>query len=153
MLSWFAILALLSSFVAGGADVRRACAGILPAVQSADRRLEARTTRVRRIQGVITRQAGMTYHAAAPGGGGKGENSGVPEGAENAVPPGEGETGEVTMAGMEEPVEATPLEPFDGGKMLAALPAEWDQREYVWGPDYVDELAFQFDKGRGGTVR
>ncbi|MCC6360094.1 MAG: Hint domain-containing protein, partial [Phycisphaerales bacterium] len=104
------------------------------------RREDYRYDGVRRIQEAVTRWSGAVV---IPGGEDEGGNF---AGGTNPGEPGEGDPGAITLGGLEEPVEATELEPFGEGTLLLALPEEWDQREYVWGPDYVDELAFQFDK-------
>lgn len=102
------------------------------------RREDYRYDGVRRIQEAVTRWSGAVV---IPGGEEQGASGGT-----NPGQPGEGDPGAITLGGLEEPVEATELEPFGEGTLLLALPEEWDQREYVWGPDYVDELAFQFDR-------
>lgn len=100
--------------------------------QSEIRREEYHYDGVRRIQELVRREATVIVVPEGEGG----ESN--PEGEPGDPVPGE--------LGLEEPVEIEPLDPLAPGEVVTALPAGWDQREYVWGPNYVDELAFQFDK-------
>ncbi|MBI5864587.1 MAG: hypothetical protein HZB38_08775, partial [Planctomycetes bacterium] len=95
---------------------------------------------VRRIQEIVTRQEAVVI---IPGGAGQPGGEGG-----TGVPPVSGAGG---VGGIEPPLEAQPLDPIaPGATLVVALPAGWDQREYVWGPDYVDDLAWQI-AGDGTT--
>lgn len=100
--------------------------------QNEIRREEYHYDGVRRIQEFVRREVTVIV---------------VPEG-EGGEPNPEGEPGDPVPGspGLEEPVEIEPLSPLAPGEVVTALPAGWDQREYVWGPEYVDELAWQIDK-------
>lgn len=100
------------------------------------RREEYHYDGVRRIQELVRREATVT---TVPG-----EPEGEPGGGEPGDPaPGELGSGGL---GLEEPVETESLDPLAPVTIVTALPAGWDQTEYVWGPHYVDELAWQIDK-------
>lgn len=101
--------------------------------QNETRREEYHYDGVRRIQELVRREIAV---AVVPGGEGGEPN---PEGAPGDPVPSGG-------LGLEEPAEVLPGEPLVPIEIVTALPAGWDQREYVRGPDYVDELAWQIDK-------
>ena len=53
--------------------------------------------------------------------------------------------------GIEEPLTLNTFLPFVEMDLVTALSSYWMQREYVWGPDYVDELAWIV--GNGGNAQ
>ncbi|MFN0136015.1 MAG: hypothetical protein ACKVS9_07845 [Phycisphaerae bacterium] len=52
------------------------------------------------------------------------------------------------LEGIEPPVEGLP---FVGQLLVIVYDASWDQREYVYGPDYVDELWLQIERDGSRT--
>lgn len=68
----------------------------------------------------------------------------------NDLPPGDPNDPEyaaaaTAAAGVEEPAEIVPLDPLPA-LVISAYPANWSHRDYVWGPEYVDELVAVFDR-------
>lgn len=98
---------------------------------------------VRRIQEAVYRPLGAII---VSGGGEIGE--GGEEGGSGEE--GGGQSGGEPPPGAEEPFEEVPMDPFDPGTLVILYDANWEAREYVWGPDYVDECVFQID--RAGRV-
>jgi YD repeat-containing protein len=73
---------------------------------------------------------------------------------EMAVVPEGGEGSAAAQAGLEEPVTETSLNPLLPVTIVEAHPDAWEQKEYVYGPDYVDEFVCQIfseDDGIGPT--
>jgi hypothetical protein len=61
---------------------------------------------------------------------------------------------EGVQSGIEEPFTETSLEPFASMSIVEAHPAGWEQREYIYGTEYVDEFVCQIvseDDGGGPT--
>jgi Bacterial EndoU nuclease len=66
------------------------------------------------------------------------------------------EGGSASGAGIEEPATETSLNPLLPLTIVEAHPAEWEQREYIYGTEYVDEFVCQIvseddDDGSGPT--